>query len=183
VKSKVLEKRIVPETAGIGHGFYDLTAAGGGVLRTGQFVMLNSVFAATVSRTGDYAEAGDTRWTIASSGTAGINSGWNIIGVADKLAYKKEDSDLTLDIIESGAGIIVYTQGFFETDQYNTDMNTDPAVGDPLYIDTVGKLCKTAGGLNAKPVAIFWGKRSTFDSNYQATGYVYFQLLPRNRET
>lgn len=178
MKFNVLEKRIVPETAAFGQGYLDA-----GSVKTGQFVMLDGVFAHTVSRTGDFAETGDIRFTLASSGNGTLNSGYAVVGVIDKLLYKKEDSDLSLDTIDSGAGVIFYQQGYFETDQYNATLSTAPTVGAVLYLDGVGKLTSTAPSVATPvPVAIYWGKRTSFNSDYQATGYVYFQLLPRNRE-
>lgn len=184
----MIENRISAETTKFGQGYLDA-----GSVKTGQFVMLDGVFAHTVSRTGDFAETGDMRFTLATSNNGPMISGYARIGMVDKLLYKKEDSDLTLDTIDSGAGVIVHFGGVYETDQYNATLDTLPTVGAELFLDTVGKLStaslpaiSTGTGLiiasGAMPVAIFLGKRVSFNSDYQATGYIMVSLLPRNKE-
>jgi hypothetical protein len=172
----VLEKRFVPPSAAMGLGYLGGTTA----ISAGQFVAASGTFSAAVnSGKPNYAESGDFKWVIADSGVCAIASGYALVGVADKLNYRSDSSDLTLDSIATGLGIIVYTEGTFDTDVYGTIADAT-VIGTQLYLDANGKLTTTRSASDQVPRATFLGKKTSgnFDSNYQATGWVMFKILP-----
>lgn len=170
----MLEVKMMPSEARTGRGFLNAASTG---LKKGKFVKLNGVWAADAGPSGyegdpGYAKAGDIKFDPCNSGV-GVGTK---VGVMNKLNFRPDSSDLTLDTVVSGAGILVYYAGWFETDQYDTTLNTAPAYGTLLFVGSNSELT-TGVGLNARPVARFWGKSTTFDSNYTATGMVWFELL------
>jgi hypothetical protein len=114
----------------------------------------------------------------------------SVVGIFDKLHYKIEDSDLTLDSVSSGQGIVVYRDGFFETDQYDFTVPL-ASVGQRLYLNAAGTLCTGGGNPSVPARAIYWGTKdqfkasvmgdtpTSFDSNYSVTGMIYIQVLPQ----
>ena len=172
----MLVKVGVPDTlqAREGRGYLNAGSSG---LNKGCFVRLGGVFATAAGPSGKagkpgYAPAGAARWDV-----CGIYNTGYIIGVVDKLEFQEESSDLSLDTIVSGESVVVYKEGLFETDQYENTITTSTAAGTKLYISASAKLTTTAPA-NTKPVAILWQVKSTFNSDYAATGLVLFELLP-----
>ena len=163
--------------AGItGRGYINAAAAG---LKIGCFVKLDGVWAAIAGPTGyagkpGYAPIGGIKYTPATSGDDIATP----VFPFKKYHYTPEDSELTKDTVVSGQEIVVFESGEFETDQYSVVMNAT-TVGTLLYIDASSQLTTGFSALNRVPRAIFLGSKGTsFDSNYEATGLIWFKLLP-----
>jgi hypothetical protein len=166
----VLEKRIVNEADIFGLGHFAITP--GSTRNKGTFVYMNGVHG-TDNATYGYAQTNDIKFSAVA--TAVIATGVEPCYVMDKLEFQPEDSDLTLDTINSGEGIRVFMGGTFETDQYSTTINSAFPIGDKLTLDSSGLL---ASGAGLKKVAIFLGLKSSFDSNYSAKALLMFKMLP-----
>ena len=155
-------------------------------VKDGQFVKLDGVWAAAGGPSGragtpGYASANDIKWSMAASGDTWANPVYPF----KRYQFAPESSDLTLDVATSGEQVVVFMAGEFETDQYNANITTDMSVGTLLYLDANYKLAsgtQLATATYGKPVAQFLGfnnqSSTTFDSNYTASGMLWFRLLP-----
>src|SRR3990167_2724377 len=85
---------------------------------------------------------------------------------------KEDGSDLDNDTLASGFEIVYYQGGEYETDQYG--VVTGGTFGVYLFLDNNSKLTTSSSGA---AVAIWVDQSSTFDSNYSATGMLWFRLL------
>ena len=172
----MLEKRIVPETAAF-YGY--LYVAGVTALKNGNVCKLNAVYANTAGPVD-----GGTQWAYPTMPT----TGWSFASMLDtdthiansqtfvikKYEYAKEGADKALDAIYSGESIVAYNEGWFDTDQYQTEVAT-AAVGTNLYVSG-GKwsTTKTAtGAIRGK----FWGMKASYDTNYWNAAPIYIQIL------
>lgn len=178
----MLERKQSGTTAGFGQGYLNCGSSG---VKTGTVVYMSGVFSDTGGPSGKagkpgYAPSGAIQFTPvgATSISGDSNTTYYLM---DKLQFKRDDSDLTLDTIVSGQGIITYSEGYFETDQY-TLIGDTATVGALLYVSTGGvgagtttQPLLTTGSLTGwVPRGIFLGKKTSFDSNYTATGQIYF---------
>ena len=188
----MLERRIVPQEAMYGMGYL---SCGATAPKTGGWGMISGSFSTVAGPTGregkpGYAKSGDVRIIALKGSSAAFVSGVQTdysaqLGMLDKLHFQREDSDLTLDTLVSGAGVLFITKGLVDTDQYASDFFAGTvAIGTKLYIDTNGVL--NTGTITdqtlLKPRAVYMGTRNganaaTFDSNYVSTGYIAVQIL------
>jgi hypothetical protein len=123
------------------------------VVQRGTFMYIAGEFEAAAAAPGTPGNAslGSLRMLIAEGDY--IASGNGCFPV-DKLIYQLEGADQDLDTIASGAGMIYYNQGEYETDQYNgTCSGTGVRTGDQLWIDDNGLLTTTARDAHIRPVA------------------------------
>lgn len=189
----MLERKIVPQEAKIGNIFFYGPAAGA---KKGQAVVLSGWFTDSGGPTG---KAGKPGYATVSSARVCYPVGSDIIlstglGVTsalpillvDKLNFRVDESDLTLDVIYSGEQCIGYTHGFFETDQYYA-FGGDVALGTKMYVATGAAIGSgliatgTAAAVTSpqsRAVAIYWGRKShTYDTNVWAQAPIYIQWI------
>lgn len=166
----MLERKIVV-SEGFGEGFLNCGTSG---LNRGKWVKIDGAFVAgqvSGNRTG-LARADSIRFSPATSGDGFSTK----VGIFNKLLFQRENSDLNLDTVASGEGIIVYFDGWFETDQYDASVS-GATIGQLLYLDANSVL---ATGVAGPARAMFWGfKTTSFDSNYHARAMAYIQVLPQ----
>jgi len=98
-----------------------------------------------------YSSVGDLRMLPAGATT---HSGFGVFPV-NKLIFAKQGADQDLDTIASGVGLIYYTGGQYETDEYDiTVSGTGTAKGDQLWLNSSGQISLSAGA-TADPAG--WG--------------------------
>lgn len=184
----MLEKRIVPEEAAFGEGYVFCAAAG---LKNGSLVKVDGVWTAaqvtgvngtTYANRPGWARAGSIKFAplLNTDSSISVPETW----IIKKYEYQRETSDLTLDVIYSGEGCVAYNQGFFETDVYTS---TEGAADSTWANVTVGTALYASGGTlvtgsnatatNSPKRAIFWGIKTSYDTNYWAKAPIYFQIL------
>jgi len=173
----VLEKRIVPETAAF-YGY--LYVAGVTALKNGNVCKVNTNYWNTAGPVDGgtqwaYPTMPTTGWTLASmvhtDNAANEPNTW----VIKKYEYVKEGADKALDAIYSGESIVAYNEGWFDTDQYQSDISGSTAVGAKLYVSG-GKWCATATISNSVR-GRFWGMKASYDTNYWNAAPIYIQIL------
>ena len=182
----MLEKRIVPEEAAYGGGYLNCGTAG---LTNGALVKLNGSWSAqavtgvlgtTYANRPGWARTGAPLYApMENSDTAqAVPETW----IIKKYEYQRETSDLALDVIYSGEGIVAYDQGFFETDAYSLHQGATSwatvAIGAGLIASGGYLATGSAIALSYQPRrAIYWGYKSSYDTNYWAKPPIYIQLL------
>lgn len=137
---------IEPKIPGIRHGMGYIA----GAYYKGSFVKMDGEFSSsdiTALPTGQknkpgYASAGDLKLTQVTSAATGQRG---LVFPINKLNYKPEDSDTSLDLIDAGASVIYYQGGQYETDQFLAVSGTAGGdFGDNLEITVSGKLTESA---------------------------------------
>jgi len=160
--------------------FYD---GNGGTLYQGLFVTPTGNATADLGGTGNrpgYAQSGDALMTIATSGQTLMDSGSTPLLTnkpcypVKRLNYKLEDSDISLDTVSSGEYFVFFEGGEYETDRHAV---TSASYGDRLYLNGSGWLTTSTGTSNLIPVATVVDYTSTFDTNYNSSGMLWFRLL------
>lgn len=116
----------------------------------GVFMVNSGAFAAAhiAPGTPGYASTGDSpRMTLANQY---LHSGFGVFPV-NKLILQTEGADQDLDTIPSGARLIYYIGGEYETDEYDiTVSGTGTSPGDKLYLNSSGQISLT-GSNGANP--------------------------------
>lgn len=173
----MLEKKVVNPSDSMGLGYLNCGTSG---MKKGQFVKLAGSWSAgditalgTNAHKPGYATAGSMKW---SPATSGDTTGGTLIGMLDKLEFQRETGDLALDVVNSGEGCVVWTRGEFETDQYVAGVEA-ATPGTKLFLGLSASTLTTGDDGAGKAVAILLGVKTTFDSNYTATGMIHIRLL------
>lgn len=147
-----------------------------GAYRKGSFVKKDGVFSqsdidalgAANSNKPGYAKVGSmklTQVTAAAAGQAGE------VYPINKLIFKPEDSDASMDLIPAGSGVIFYEGGEYETDQYTGVAGAGSAFGDPLEITAAGQLTESAEAAGSNQIVAEVVKVTTGDSyNHDVMG-------------
>jgi len=158
-------------------------------VKDGYFVKLAGVWSSaqaaaitTYAGKPGWASANDMLYTVATSGDTWTNPCYPF----KRYHFQPESSDTAIDYATSGESVVVFTAGEFETDQYAAAITANMAVGSLLYLDSAGKLTSgqqlQASPSAGRPVAQFLGfnnnSPNSFDSNYMASGMLWFRLLP-----
>jgi hypothetical protein len=173
----MLWPKVVPPGSTDGTGYLSCDPTNG--YKQGRFVYLNGVFTSDAGPSGlaggpGYASSGDRRYSAVTSASGTTVSG--PVYPFKVYHFQPESSDLSLDTAVSGQNIVVYTAGEFETDQH-TGVTDSVSVGTLLYLNDNG-LLTTGGASNGRPVAVYLGKKSSYDSNYTSQAVIWFRLLP-----
>lgn len=167
----MIQKRIVDPWSIFGMGYLNAGVSG---LKKGAWVKLDGTWAAAGGPSGlegdpGYATIGAIKFSPASTGDGATIPAYPI----DKEEFQKESSNLTLDTLVSGEGIVTYRTGIFETDQYATDITSAMAVGTPLYLNTSSILASAVSGPQR---ATFLGIKSGFDADHVAKALIMFEI-------
>lgn len=175
----MLFNAIVRETTAFGQGYLNCGTSG---LAKGCFVKMDGVFSADSGPSGKegkpgYAKAGSIKFSPLTSGALSDTTNTSV-GIMQKYEYQREGSDISLDSVVSGESIIVYFDGFFHTDQYDTSITwTSVTPGTTLYVNN-SSVVTTGGLINAIPRARFWGVASGYDSYYTSRALLFIEVLP-----
>ena len=147
---------------------------GVGTLNQGEFVYLNGKATADLGPTAKaggpkYASSGDIIVSLATPTSSQTEAAYPV----KHYHYKLEDADVDIDAMTSGMYLVYYQGGEYETDQYGAISDSTP--GKRLFLDTNGKLTDVTGV--SSQVAVLIDRRTTFDSNFSATGMLWFRML------
>lgn len=117
----------------------------------GRFMYKSGEFTSSHHPTGDFgmSSVGDIRMLLADQYT---HSGFGVFPV-NKLILQTEGADQNLDVIASGASLIYYQGGQFETDEYDiTVSGVGTTKGSKLWLNASGQI-----SLVANAAAATWG--------------------------
>jgi len=174
----LIQKRIVAPTDIFGLGYINC----GTSFHKGCWVKLDGKWAAKAGPAGlegypGYANAGDIKFSPATSSDGSTVPAFP----CDANEFQREGSNLSLDLLTSGEGVITFKGGIFETDQYSTDITSNLSIGAPLYLTSTSILASGEGdgtvAHTGVPVrAYFLGLKSGYDSDHVGKPLMMFEM-------
>jgi hypothetical protein len=178
---------ILPKIPGTRHnGFNGMEAAN--PVNKGRFMYNAGQFLATHAPIGTagFSNLNDgPRMLTANATTSGVG-----VFPVNKLILQLEGADQALDTIASGASLIFYEGGQYETDEYDVTVSgTGTVPGDKLWLNANGQITLTASAtalsigevvqVSALPATTRWWTGGTAGSKVKT---VWYKLYPRHAQ-